>query len=75
MIRWTADQPTGKFRTMPYAPQRMVFGVDWKGVSEVYLERLVISPFIGTDSLEAGTVSRLRVLNRHILYSTVRRVE
>lgn len=53
----------------------MVFVVGWKGVSEVYLERLVISPFIRTDSLEAGAVSRLRVLNRHIVYSTAQRLE
>lgn len=58
---------------MSYAPQQLILAIGWKGMNagEVYLERLVISPFVGTDSLEAGTVSRLRVLNRHVSCSAL----
>lgn len=58
MLRWTSDQPTGEFRTV------LSLG-GWKGVGEVYLELLVSSPLVSTNSLEAGAVSRLRVLGRH----------
>lgn len=58
---------------MSYAPQQLILAIGWKGVSagEDYLERLVISPFVGTDSLEAGAVSRLCVLNRHVSCSSL----
>lgn len=64
MIILTAGQPIAEFRMMhSVRPDGSFSQLAGRGI--FYLEFMISSPVVSTDSLEAGKVSRLSVLNRH----------